>query len=52
MVSNLVSRIRRKTQTEGAWEQGAEGNIWAYEGGRNGRMKKNAQRGADPVLNK
>jgi hypothetical protein len=41
MVSNLVSHIKGK-QNEGAWQQGVEGNIWAYEGGRNSRMKKYA----------
>jgi hypothetical protein len=31
-VWNLVSDIKRGTQTEGVWEQGAEENIWAQEG--------------------
>jgi hypothetical protein len=39
----LVTHVKgRRTQTDGAWEQGAEGNIWKYEGKSDRRIEKNA----------
>jgi hypothetical protein len=39
-VLNLVFNIKRRTETEGVWEQGAEGNVWALEGGSDWRLEK------------
>jgi hypothetical protein len=39
-VWNLVSHTKRGAQIEGVWEQGAEENIWTYEGESGGRLEK------------
>jgi hypothetical protein len=39
-VWNLVSEIKRETQTEGVWEEGAEEDIWIEEGWGGGRVGK------------
>jgi hypothetical protein len=41
-VWNLVSEIKGGTQTEGVWEQGAEGNIWTEEGLSDRRLEETA----------
>jgi hypothetical protein len=40
-VWNLVSDIKGGTQIEGAWEQGAEKDIWTQEGWGERRVEKN-----------
>jgi hypothetical protein len=35
-----MSDIKERTQPEGVWEQGAEGNIWTEERWRDGRLEK------------
>jgi hypothetical protein len=42
----LVLWHLRRNKTEGVWEQGAEGNVWAQEGGSDGRVEKTARPGA------
>jgi hypothetical protein len=39
---DLVSDIKGRTQTEGVWLQGAEGNIWTEEGWNNRRSENTA----------
>jgi hypothetical protein len=41
-VWNLISNTKGRTQIEGVCEQGAEENIWNYEGGSGRRLKKSA----------
>jgi hypothetical protein len=36
----LVLDIKRRTQTEGVWEQGAEEDIWTEERGGEGEWRK------------
>jgi hypothetical protein len=38
----VVSDIKGGTQTEYVWEQGAEEDIWTYEGWGDGKMEKTA----------
>jgi hypothetical protein len=32
--------LKEEHRAEGVWEQGAEVNIWTYEGGSGGRLEK------------
>jgi hypothetical protein len=37
-----LSHTKERTQTKGVWEQGAEENIWTWEGGSGKRLEKTA----------